>query len=219
MQNVIAIDGPAASGKGTAAKKLAAHLDYALLDTGKLYRAAAYLVKDAQEDDHLEAKAIEAARQLKDHADLNGVLGNPQLGSEEIARKASIISAIAQVRSILFDLQRDFALSPPALSDGSLAKGAILDGRDIGMVICPDAALKFYITASPEVRANRRFIELRDQGKQVIYDDILADVIARDERDMNRKIAPLIPAPDAVIIDSSDLTIDEVFNQILSHIG
>jgi cytidylate kinase len=183
----IAIDGPAAAGKGTISKAVAAHFGFAHLDTGLLYRAVGARVLGGE-------KPLEAAQSLV-AADLEA----EGLRTAEVAQAASKVAVIAEVRQALVDFQRSFARR---------AGGAVLDGRDIGTVICPDAEAKLFVTASAEVRARRRFLELSENGSDSDYDTVLADVKARDERDMNRSEAPLKPADDAVVIDTSDLSIE-----------
>ena len=177
---IIAIDGPAASGKGTLGKRLAAHYGLRHLDTGLLYRAVAQAVRadGYRLDDPIRAAA---AAQAIDP----GVFDEIALKSHEAGEAASIVSAIPEVRAALLALQRGFAGTPP---------GAVLDGRDIGTVICPDAAVKIYVTATPEVRARRRMLEMRSQGKAADEAAILADIRRRDERDTARAVAPLEPA-------------------------
>jgi CMP/dCMP kinase len=193
---IIAIDGPAASGKGTLGKRLAAHYGLRHLDTGLLYRAVAQAVRTAGHrlDDPIRAAA--AAHAL-DPAGFD----EAALKSHEAGEAASIVSAIPEVRAALLALQRGFAATPP---------GAVLDGRDIGTVICPDADVKIYVTATPEVRARRRMLEMRNQGQEADETAILADIRRRDERDTARTVAPLKPAPDAHILDTSDLAIEAV---------
>jgi len=191
---IIAIDGPAASGKGTLGKKLAAHYGLRHLDTGLLYRAVAKAVLDAGGRPDDKAAAASAARAL-DPATFNEVaLKTPAIGDA-----ASVVSAIHEVREALLAFQRDFAAKPP---------GAVLDGRDIGTVICPDADVKIFVTATPEVRAWRRAAEYRVQGRQIEDSTVLADIRKRDERDMNRAAAPLKQAADAHLLDTTHLDID-----------
>lgn len=214
---IIAIDGPAASGKGTIAKKLAAKLGFSHLDTGKLYRAVGY--KTAQilpNFDNLPAntpalvqQAIEIAKNLS-HEDTN----NPNLETEEVGRYASVVSAIPEVRTGLLAFQQNFAKNPPNNSNG-----AVLDGRDIGTVIAPDADFKFFITANAEIRANRRFLQLQSTGKTVTEAAILQDILARDKRDMERTSAPLKTAEDAIVIDTSNASIEEVFERCFNLIN
>lgn len=187
MAFTIAIDGPAAAGKGTISKAVAAHFGYAHLDTGLLYRAVGARTL-------LGHDPVEAVRVLKAE-DLEA--GN--LRSPEVAQAASKVAVISDVRAALVDFQRAFARR---------AGGAVLDGRDIGTVICPDADAKLFVTASAEVRAERRFLELDAKGMEVTRDQVLADVKERDARDMDRAEAPLKPATDAVIVDTSDMTIE-----------
>jgi len=191
---IIAIDGPAASGKGTLGKRLAAHYGYRHLDTGLIYRAVAKAVIDAGGDLADEARATAAAVALD-----VGQLGDPALKADAVGQAASIVSAFPGVRAALFDFQRDFASHPP---------GAVLDGRDIGTVICPDADIKIFVVASPEVRAKRRTQEIASRGEPVDEAAILADILKRDDRDRNRAAAPLRQADDAHVLDNSALDIE-----------
>jgi len=183
----VAIDGPAAAGKGTISKEVAAHFGLAHLDTGLLYRVVGALKLGGTDP-------VEAARTLKARD-----LQRDDLRVPEVAQEASKVAVIPEVRQALIDFQRAFARR---------AGGAVLDGRDIGTVICPEAEVKLFVTASPEIRAERRFLELEATGANVTRDHVLADVIARDERDMNRAAAPLKPAQDAILIDTSQMSID-----------
>lgn len=197
---VIAIDGPAASGKGTLARRLADHLGLAYLDTGSLYRAVGMKVEYSGKDPSDKVAAIEAARSITPED-----LANPRLRQEHIGKAASFAAAMPEVRIILLEFQRNFAKS---------GKGAILDGRDIGTVVCPEADYKFYLTASLEARSRRRHRELSGQGIEVVYDSVLNDLKERDRRDAERTIAPLKPAPDAVVIDTSTLDANSVFEKV-----
>jgi cytidylate kinase len=191
---IIAIDGPAASGKGTLGKRLAAHYRLRHLDTGLIYRAVAKALLDSGHPLDDPAHAVAAARAL-DPARFD----EQALKGHAIGEAASIVSAIPDVRAALLAFQRDFAATPP---------GAVLDGRDIGTVVCPDADAKIFVVAAPDVRARRRAAELRAAGQTVDEPVILADILRRDERDRNRTIAPLKPAPDAHELDTTDLDID-----------
>jgi cytidylate kinase len=191
---IIAIDGPAASGKGTLGKKLAAHYGLRHLDTGLLYRAVAKSVLDAGARPD-NPKAAVAAAQALDPAQFD----EAALKSPAVGEAASFVSAIPEVRGALLAFQRDFAARPP---------GAVLDGRDIGTVICPDADVKIFVTASPEVRAGRRAREYAAAGQPADEAAVLADIKKRDERDMNRAAAPLKQAPDAYLLDTTTLDID-----------
>ncbi len=199
---VIAIDGPAASGKGTLARRLAAHFKLPHLDTGLLYRATACALLDEglPLDDEEAATAVARGLSLIDFDDA-------RLRSREMGEAASVVAALPQVRAELVDLQRRFA---------AREEGAVLDGRDIGTVICPDARVKIFVTASPETRAQRRALELAGRGEEVDYPTILADVKKRDERDSARAVAPLKPAADAATLDTSDLDIDAAFRAALA---
>jgi cytidylate kinase len=194
---IIAIDGPAASGKGTLGKKLAAHYRLRHLDTGLLYRAVAKALLDAGRQPGDEASAIAAAKAI-DPARFDEVA----LKGYEVGEAASVVSAIAGVRAALFDFQREFAAAPP---------GAVLDGRDIGTVICPNADAKIFVTAAPEIRAKRRALELRSRGETANEADVLADILRRDERDRSRAAAPLKQATDAHLLDTTSLDIDAAF--------
>lgn len=197
MRITIAIDGPAAAGKGTISKAVAAHFGFAHLDTGLLYRAVGAKVLAGQE-------AIAAAQALVAEDLEVGDLRTP-----DVAQAASKVAVVPEVRAALVDFQRSFARR---------AGGAVLDGRDIGTVICPEADVKLFVTASAEVRATRRFKELSDKGHTDTFEDVLADVKARDERDMNRAEAPLKPAEDAVLIDTSELTAEQAIAAAIAEI-
>jgi CMP/dCMP kinase len=194
---IIAIDGPAASGKGTLGKRLAAHLGLRHLDTGLIYRAVAKAVLDAGEPLADATCAGRAARAL-DPTEFDEKV----LKSHRIGEAASVVSAIPQVRSALLDFQRGFGRTPP---------GAVLDGRDIGTVIFPDADVKIFVTATPQVRASRRTQELRAAGAPADEAAVLADILRRDERDSARAAAPLRQAPDAHLLDTTHLDIDAAF--------
>jgi len=206
---VVAVDGPAASGKGTLARRLATQFDFAYLDTGKLYRAVGLKVLRTGGDPEDEDAAEAAARAL-DVTELD----DPALSGDDAASAASKVAAQDAVRAALLDFQRTFAATPP---EGKA--GAILDGRDIGTVICPDATAKLYITADVGVRADRRHKELLNRGEASIYPRVLDDLKARDERDMNRATAPLRPADDADVLDTTELDADEAFQAALRLVG
>lgn len=209
---VIAIDGPAASGKGTIARRIAEALGFALLDTGALYRAVALSMRQSGADLDDPLAATEAARALTP-ADIERLTADPELRTDETAAGASRVSAVTGVRLALLEFQRSFAANPPG---GAL--GAVLDGRDIGTVICPDAPVKLFVTASVEVRAQRRFDELASRGEAPDYEEVLADMQARDERDSQRAIAPLIPARDSVLLDNSGLDAKQSFDKAMEII-
>jgi len=194
---IIAIDGPAASGKGTLGKRLAVHYGFRHLDTGLLYRAVAKaLIDDGGRLDDIP-KAVAAARAL-DPAGFDEMA----LKGHTMGEAASVVSGISEVRTALLAFQRDFGRSPP---------GAVLDGRDIGTVIFPDAEVKILVTATPQERARRRALELQAAGAQVSEAEVLADILRRDERDMMRPVAPLKAAPDAHLLDTTHLDIDAAF--------
>ncbi len=199
---IIAIDGPAASGKGTLARRLAAHLGLPHLDTGLLYRATARALIDHGHDLSDRTAAISAARSLA-LTDFDEAL----LRGREMAEAASVVAAIAEVRAALIDMQRSFASRPG---------GAVLDGRDIGTVICPEAACKIFVTASDDARATRRALELRARGEKVDYGAVLEEIRKRDQRDSNRAAAPMKPAKDAVVLDTTKLDVDAAFGAALA---
>jgi len=197
---VIAVDGPAASGKGTIARGLARHFDLPHMDTGLLYRAVALNLWRWGGDPSSEFEALRACDMLSiDPTD-------EEIRSEPVSRIASSISAYPSVRTALLERQRQFAAQPG---------GAVLDGRDIGTVIAPDASAKLFVTASAEIRAQRRVRELLERGMPAHYDDVLLDIRARDERDSHRAVAPLLQAADAILLDTSDLTADEAIAEAI----
>ena len=191
---IIAIDGPAASGKGTLGKRLALHYGFRHLDTGVIYRAVAHALLAAGVDLTDEARAVAVAMQLDPEQ-----FGNPVLKSQRVGDAASLVSAIPRVREALVDFQRRFAADPP---------GAVLDGRDIGTVICPEADVKIFVVADPKVRARRRTLEAIARGEAADEASVLADILKRDDRDRNRATAPLTAAPDAHLLDNSHLDIE-----------
>lgn len=207
---VIAVDGPSASGKGTVAKRLAAHYGFAHLDTGALYRAVALAVLRQGGDPSQPGVVIGAAKAL-DASAVRGYCDDPDLRKEETSRAASRVSAFPEVREALLQFQLDFCSNPP---DGK--RGAVLDGRDIGTVIAPQAPVKLYVTASAEIRAQRRTKELRGKGENVNYEAVLEDMRQRDARDSSRSVAPAVAAPDAVVLDTTELDADQAFAKALA---
>ena len=205
---LIAVDGPAAAGKGTLTRKLAEHFDLARLDTGLIYRAVG--LKALELGDPSDEKIAVAAAEGLSFSDLD-LAG---LRDEAAGNAASKVAAIPAVRDILLIFQRNFAANPP---NGK--KGAVLDGRDIGTVVCPEAPYKLFIDASAEARADRRYKELQERGDEAIRSAILRDIIDRDERDRSRTVAPLEPAKDAKVLDTSDLDADAVFAAALNFIS
>lgn len=191
---IIAVDGPLASGKGTIARALAARFDLPHLDTGSLYRATGLSLIDAGVDPSDEVAAARCAASL----DIDAI-DERRIRTAEAGAMASKVAVLPAVRDALYELQRSFATQPG---------GAILDGRDIGTVICPDADVKLYVTAAPETRARRRWEELRDRGDPITYEEMLAHTLERDERDAGRTDAPMKPAADATLLDTSELSID-----------
>jgi CMP/dCMP kinase len=200
---VVAIDGPAASGKGTLARRLAKRFGFGHLDTGKLYRGTALLVLDEAGDPADPTTAEAAARRVDEQ-----LLLDPRLRGDEVGAAASVVAAIPAVRHALLAMQRDFAVHPP-----EPGRGAVLDGRDIGTVVCPAADLKLFLTAGAEARATRRVKELREQGAAAIYQKVLQDLNQRDARDTRRQAAPLAAAPDVEVIDTTTLDADQVFER------
>tara|TARA_B100000614_G_scaffold177748_1_gene158679 strand:+ start:2923 stop:3570 length:648 start_codon:yes stop_codon:yes gene_type:complete len=205
---VIAIDGPAASGKGTLARKLAQHYGYAYLDTGSLYRAVGQAVLAAGQDANDDAAALAAAENLDiSHID------EKTIRTREAGEAASVVAAKPAIRAAILDFQRNFAANPPGGEEG-----AVLDGRDIGTVVCPDARVKIFVTASPEIRAHRRWLELNNSGSKVNEAQILEDVRERDRRDAERVASPMKPAADAYLLDTSDLSIEAAFDAAVAII-
>lgn len=202
---IIAIDGPAASGKGTLAKRIADHLGFAHLDTGLLYRAVARDVASRGLDPANEQAAAGVARSL-DLASLD----DPLLRSPGFGEAASVVAKLPAVRAALLELQREFARRKP---------GAVLDGRDIGTVVCPGADVKIFVTASAEVRAERRYKERVAKGDDGPLEGVLADIRRRDERDAGREAAPMRPAADAFLLDTSNLDIEAAFEKALAVIS
>ncbi len=202
---IIAVDGPSAAGKGTVARAIANQLGYHFLDTGTLYRMVGFAMLQTHSDlaDEDRAANIAASLDPESYADAD-------LRSEKVAGATSRIAVYPAVREKLLSFQRDFAARKP---------GAVLDGRDIGTVVCPQADIKLYITASAEVRAMRRFEELRAKDASVTRATILADIRARDERDTNRAVAPLLPAHDAVIIDTSDMNREQAIARAMDIVA
>jgi cytidylate kinase len=199
---VIAVDGTAASGKGTLAKRLAKHFGFAHLDSGSLYRLVALGVLEAHGDPAREADVVAAAHAVDPRRS-----ADPAIRTAEVGNVASVVSAIPAVRATLLDFQRAFAATPP---------GAVIDGRDIGTVVCPDATAKLFVDARPEIRAHRRWLELKAAGDAPAESAILAEIVARDARDRSRSVAPLKPATDARLLDTSDLAIDAAFAAALA---
>ena len=210
---IIAVDGPAASGKGTLARRLAAHFDYAYLDTGSLYRALAYNVLRRGEAPENASAGLRAAKAL----DL-GMLNDPDilaaLRTDAVGTAASLVAAQPDTRAAILQIQRDIADTPP---DNKV--GAVLDGRDIGTIVCPQAAHKIFVTARAKIRAQRRWQELRLHDPHVSLENVLADLKARDQRDTERATAPMRAAHDAHLLDTSDLSIEEAFAAALALVS
>ena len=198
---IITVDGPAASGKGTLARRLADRLGYAHLDTGRLYRAVGLALLRAGRDPGDAEAAAQVARRLD-----RATLDDPELAGEAAGNAASVVGAIPAVRAALLAMQREFTAHPPGGRPG-----AVLDGRDAGTVVCPQAQAKLFLTASAEERARRRDKELQARGEASIYARVLAEIKERDRRDTRRAVAPLKPAEDAVVIDTTGMDADAVF--------
>jgi CMP/dCMP kinase len=194
---IIAIDGPAASGKGTLGKRLAAHYGLRHLDTGLIYRAVAKALLDAGHSPENRARAVAAAEALDPSR-----FDEAALKSQAVGDAASLVSAVPEVRKAVLAFQRSFGRTPP---------GAVLDGRDIGTVVFPDAEVKIFVTATAEVRARRRAVELREAGNRIDEAEVLTDIQRRDERDTKRAVAPLKAAPEAHLLDTTHLDIDAAF--------
>lgn len=201
---IIAVDGPAAAGKGTLARSLARHYNYHFLDTGALYRMVGLAVLNSGGDPSDAAAALKAAETLRPDR-----VHDEDLRGEAVGAAASIVAVNPQVRAALLSFQRAFARKEP---------GAVLDGRDIGTVVCPEAEAKIFVTASAEVRAKRRHAEIAERGQAPAFDIVLAEIKARDERDRSRAHAPLIPAGDAYVLDSSTLSREEVLAKAIAYV-
>jgi cytidylate kinase len=201
---IIAVDGPAAAGKGTLARGLARHYNYHFLDTGSLYRMVGMAVLSQGGDPRDVEAALAAAKSLKPD-----LMHDQDLRSEKAGEAASIVAANLKVREALLGFQRDFARRKP---------GTVLDGRDIGTVVCPDAEAKIFVTASPEVRAQRRHAELAERGEVPAFDAVLVEIKSRDERDRSRIHAPLVPATDAYVIETSSMTREEALKAAIKFV-
>lgn len=202
---IIAIDGPSGVGKGTLSRRVAQHYGLLHLDTGLIYRTLGLLLQQTGMKTVEEEAALKVARSMT----LGQISESPDLRTQEVASLASRVSVFPSVRSALLDMQREFAFSE---------KGAVLDGRDIGTIVLPDADFKIFLMARPEVRAHRRLKELREKGIDPGLGEVLREILVRDRRDSTRTAAPLRPAEDAYILDTSDLTADEVFQKTLSFV-
>lgn len=214
---VIAVDGPSGVGKGELTKRLASALDYELLDSGAIYRVLGYAVRKAglalfdEESVVQEAKLLNLSFECLDdgvHVLLNGEDVSSEIRTEEAGNNASKVAAYPSVRMALLQRQREFLKEP----------GLIADGRDMGTVVFPKANVKLFLDASAEVRANRRMLQLQQKGKEADYQKVLAEIKERDDRDRNRPVAPLKPADDALVIDTSDMTIEEVYKTACDYI-
>lgn len=206
---IIAVDGPAAAGKGTLAKGLARALNFAHLDSGVLYRAVAYAMLRNRADPADREAAVAASREVD-----VALIDAPEIRGEGVGQLASAIAKIPELRANLLDFQRNFAQNPP---DG--AAGAVIDGRDIGTVVCPAADIKFFVTASDEARARRRALELEARGAPRDLETVRADLAARDAQDRNRATAPLQPAPDAHLLDTTELDIEAALARALGIVA
>jgi cytidylate kinase len=210
---VVAVDGPSAAGKGTLGRGIARHFGLAFLDTGLLYRAVGARLMAAGEDPD-DPRTAEAAAKALQFSELD----SPALRDDGVAQAASKVAAIPGVRRALLGLQRQFATDPPPGPDGQV-HGAVLDGRDIGTVVCPDATVKLFVTASLEARAFRRHQELLARSGESIYARVLQDMKERDARDSSRPVAPLTPAPDAMVLDTTALNSEAALAVAVNFIG
>jgi len=206
---IIVIDGPAAAGKGTLAKRIAAHFGFDYLDTGSLYRGVGLKVLQMGGNPNIEADALAAARQL----DINDLSGD-ELRTAQAGENASIVAQMPKVREQMLSFQRHFARDAKAKKGG-----CVLDGRDIGTIVCPDAEIKLFVTASPQVRALRRHEELLSRNQPSIYENVLTDLQQRDKRDRERSVAPLVAAKDAHLLDTSKLDIETAFQMAIDIIN
>lgn len=209
---IITIDGPAAAGKGTLAQKLAQKYELAYFDTGMLYRAVGLNLLLHNINPENEVDALAAAQNLT-FSKMVELSKHPEFRSNIGGQAASKVAALASVRAELLKMQQDFAVTP-SFADGKVAKGVVYDGRDTGTVVCPNADIKFFVTATAEVRAMRRYKEYLNKGMLFSYEEVLAQTKERDMRDSSRISAPLKPADDAILIDTSDMSIDEVFRRV-----
>ena len=204
--NIVTIDGPSASGKGSLSKNIAKHLDFNILDSGLLYRVYAYLFSISGNHEEIKKLISEQITFISDQDGINVLKDNNnithELRTEKTAKTASQISALDITRKNLLNIQRDFYSG----------KGLVADGRDMGTVVFPDARLKIFLEASAEVRAKRRYLELQNRGQEVNMPDLIADIESRDLKDRTRTISPLIPAEDSIVIDSSNMSLDEVLS-------
>jgi cytidylate kinase len=216
--NIVTIDGPAASGKGTVARRVAAALNYAYIDTGAIYRLVAKACLDNGIALENEDDVIKAAQDMASKVTVAD-FDNPAIRTDDVGNGASKVAAMPKVRAALLQIQKDMAVNPPKLADGEQAKGSVMDGRDIGTVVCPDAKYKFFITANTEIRAQRRTKELQSKGISCTYEAVLQDMRERDARDSGRKTAPMKPADDAQVIDTSSFSVDQVFDQIMQKLA
>ena len=204
--NIVTIDGPSASGKGSLSKNIAKHLDFNILDSGLLYRVYAYLFSISGNHEEIKKLISEQITFISDQDGINVLKDNNnithELRTEKTAKTASQISALDITRKNLLNIQRDFYSG----------KGLVADGRDMGTVVFPDARLKIFLEASPEVRAKRRYLELQNRGQEVNMPDLIEDIESRDFKDRTRTISPLIPAEDSIVIDSSEMSLEEVLS-------
>jgi len=204
--NIVTIDGPSASGKGSLSKNIAKHLDFNILDSGLLYRVYAYLFSISGNHEEIKKLISEQITFISDQDGINVLKDNNnithELRTEKTAKTASQISALDITRKNLLNIQRDFYSG----------KGLVADGRDMGTVVFPDARLKIFLEASAEVRAKRRYLELQNRGQEVNMHDLIADIESRDFKDRTRTISPLIPAEDSIVIDSSEMSLEEVLS-------
>lgn len=211
--NIIAIDGPAGAGKGTLTKKLCDYYGFAGLDTGSLYRAITLCMIEMEQNlENIDIEyAIALTQKISDNHKILEYAQNPQIRSQLVNKYVASIAKIPEIRAIMRKYQTDFAINPPNLPNDQPAKGAIIEGRDIGTVICPNAPVKFFITATAETRASRRLKQYIDQGETASYQEVLAAIIARDEADRTRATSPMKQADDAIVINTSENNKEQTF--------
>lgn len=212
-KNIIAIDGPAGAGKGTLTKKLCAHYNFVGLDTGSLYRAItlAMIEQNYDMENIDESSAIKLCDKLSKSHEILNFAKKPEIRSKLTSTYVASVAKIQNIRAIMRQYQINFGTNPPSLDNGLPAKGAIIEGRDIGTVIFPNAPVKFFITATAEARASRRLKEYIDQGETTTYQEVLESIIARDEADRTRKSSPMIQADDAILINTSENDKEQTF--------
>ncbi|MDR1009368.1 MAG: (d)CMP kinase [Rickettsiales bacterium] len=211
-ENIVAIDGPAGVGKGTLTRNLCNKYGFVGLDTGSLYRAITlYLMRQGYDMEKIDpARAVEETKKISDNHEILKYAADPEIRSALNSKYVYVVADNAPLREVIKDYQVDFGRSPPPLANGTPAKGAVVEGRDIGTIIFPDAPVKIFLTAAPEIKASRRYDEYVSKGIEADYKSILAEMVKRDEADRTRKVGTLVPAKDSLILDTSDKSREEV---------